>query len=334
MAKTTKTAKTTENKELAQLVEILDPAESKTVLDTINDGFNLVAFLQGLLKFFSRATELEKAAVTTLARANALTVPADKAADAQVQDFIRTARADRKAIDEHWEITALVSRFHRKLMAKRAIGTEALQQAEARATRLHTTYVDNERVRAAEEQRRLQKIEDDKAEAKRQETLAEHEAQAVAAEEASLELSVRERDVVRLVLGGTDWQRACAAAGYRDPVAQAARLKTSTKVQQALEAARTAAAIRTRIEIIKEIQATGDTVEVAPELNKGDRTTWTARVVDLEGLRKAAFTDKTLGIPLSLFVVDQAELNRWARSLEKQIELWPGVVATKNTTVV
>lgn len=315
-------------------LEILPPEHSKEALEVINDGFSLVTFLQGLAKFFSTATDLERRATATLATARTLTVPTTKAEDAALQDFVRGARADRKGVEAHWEITSRISQFHKRLTAKRGIAVEALKTAEELATRQHERYVQAEKERAAAEQRRLQREEDERAERARQETLASYEAAAVAAEEASPELSEREQRVVQLVQHGNEWQGACRIAGYRDPVAQAARLSTSPKIKAALEAARQAASIRAQAAATKELPLPADVVEVAPELNKGDRGTWTAQVVDVDLLRQAAFTDKSLGIPLDIFDVNPAALNRYARSLEKRIELWPGVVAKHKLTVV
>lgn len=326
MATTKKTTKT----KGAELDLVL-PADALAV---VNEGFNLIEFLQKLGAFFKTATELEVRANQTLATAQALVVPENKEQDAALQTFIRTARADRKVIEEHWGITSLVSRFHKSLTAKRDVGVSALKAAEELGTRNHERYVAAEKARAAAEQRRLQEIEDAKAAEDRRKTLESFEAAAIAAEEKSPDLSAREQLVVSLVHQGKGWADACRQARYVDPIAQAARLQTSEKIKAALQAVREAEAIRRQAEATKELPLPAEVIEVAPELNKGDRGTWVATVVDVELLRQAAFTDKTLGIPLDIFDVNQAALNRYARALEKRLELWPGVVVKRKTTVV
>jgi hypothetical protein len=322
----TKTKKTDVSKE----IEVL-PADALAV---VTQGLGLVEFLQKLATFFLQATSLEANAKATLSSATQLKVPTTKEEDAAVQEFIRGARRLRQEVEGHWEITSAISRFHKTLTSKRAIATDACKSAEDIATRQHTTYVTNETRRAEQERQRLQREEDERAERARQEKLAEFEAAAVKAEESSPTLSEREQCFVDFVVRGSAPHKAAGLAGYKDPVAQAARLSTSPKIKAAIEAIRTAESLRTQVEIMKEAPLPADTIEVKAELNKGDRWSWTARVLNLELLRAEAFRNPNSGIPLDIFMVDQTKLNSYAKALQENINRWPGVEGVKKNTVV
>lgn len=339
-------AKTTKKGITKPAVEVLeaDPPEVALVAQA---SLGLVAWLQGLATFFRTARDIEQDAVARLARMKALAVPTTVEEDAAVRQAVLDDRDARKAATAHWDpITGLLSKVHRMTTAGRSRATDPLEASEAHGTRLHTTYVDNEKRRAAQaadiERRRLEA----EAQRDRDAKLAEFEAAALAAEESSPELSAREQKFVEFHSGlMPDGTRrgapnaaiaAAHAAGYAKPNEAASRLIASDKIRAAIAARQSAATMRTQIEVMKEMAPFVDEQRVEdvgkPALNKGDSESWSAACVDLEAFRDAAF-EGGYGIPRSIFVVDPAALNREARSLMQNIERWPGIKATKNTTV-
>jgi hypothetical protein len=329
------------------VVEVLEPEPADVAL-VAAESIGIVDWLHGLGTFFRTSQQIERAAVARLERVRTLPVPTTKEQDAAIRQEVIDARDARKAATAHWEvITSALSKLHRMTTAGRARATDPLEQVEKLGTGLHTRYVDAEKRRAADaaevERRKLEA----QAQLDRDTRLAEFEAAAVAAEESSPELSAREDKFVTFHCGisadGTQrggQQTALAAAmaaGYAKPNEQAPRLIASDKIRAAIDARMRAHTMRTQIEVMREMAPFVDegAIEEAakPQLNSGDREQWSASVLDLETFRNAAF-DGGMGIPREIFNVDAAELNRAARSLGKNVERWPGIKATKNTTVL
>lgn len=325
-------------------IEVLEPE----VALVLTESEGVLTWLQGLAVFFKTAKQIEAAAIARRDRVLALPVPTTKEQDALMRVEVVEARDAKKQALAHWDpITSLLSKLHKRATGGRALAVDPLEQAEKFATRQHTSYVSNEERRAREEQDRIRREEEAKAEADRRRSIEEFEAAALKAEESSPDLSVREEKFVLLHSGlYADGRRAAApaaamlaagAAGYKNPADMAPRLIASDKIRAAIEARRSAHTMRTQIEVMKEAPVYVDETRVeqaAAQLNKGDRHTWAASVVNLEQLREAAFEQPVLGIPRDIWIVDQTALNRYARSLEKNIERWPGVKASKNTTVL
>lgn len=334
MAKTTKKGSTTK---AAAPVEVLDPEPAEVAL-IATESLGIVDWLRSLSTFFRAAQQIERAAV---ARRDAMfkrAVPTTKEEDAALRQEVIACREERKAATAHWEvITSALSKLHRMTTAGRARATDPLEAAEKKGTALHTTYNDNE-LRASREREAVERRKQEaQAEQDRLAKLAEFERAAVAAEEASPLLSAREALWMDHYMRTGDGVRAAQVAGYADPAGQAARLVASEKMRAAIEAKRTATTMRTQIDVMKEMPVYVDEGKIedaaTPQINKGDREQWSASCIDLEAFRDAAFEGRA-GIPRDIFVVDPAALNRAARSLGQRVEMWPGIKATKNTTVL
>ena len=330
----------------AAVPEVLE-AEVPEVALVLTESAGVIEWLQGLAPFFRTAKAIEADAVATRDRVLKLKVPTTKAEDAAMRQEALGARDKRKAALAHWDpIASLLSKLHKRATAGRSRATDPLEEAEKFATRQHDTFEREETRRAAEEQERIRREEEQKAQADRDAKLAEFEAAVLAAEESSPDLSAREEKFVTVHCGlYADGTRAAApaaamlaagAAGYKNPAEMAPRLIASDKIRAAIAARQSAHTMRTQLEVMREMPPAIDEEKVdaaAPQLNTGDSHTWTAVCLDPVALRDAAFEQPKLGIPRDLFVLDPVALNRYARSLEKQVERWPGVKASRKTTI-
>lgn len=319
--------------------EVLGPDEQERGL-VQTEGQSVLEFLGSLVPFFAHAGALERRANELLTSARALVAPRDGKDDAGIQQFIRNAGALSSEVETHWSITAKVSAFHRRLTTARGRATQAIDQAKAIAQGLHNTYVEAERRRAREAQERLRREEQERAEAERQRELDRLEAEAVKAEEGSANLSDRERHFVEMMANGYNTAQSSArAAGFKDPIASAARLMTLAKIKTAIEAMRTAKTIREQAAAKREMP-----IEVAPRrvvediIKAGsDRTYWGAEVFDPDAFMAALLDPVSrtrLGIPSEVATFDQSKLNELAKSLHELIDRWPGVRHTKRTITV
>jgi len=327
-------------------VEVLE-AEVPEVALVLQEASGVITWLQQLAAFFRTAKAIEADAVATRDRVLALKVPTTKAEDAAMRQEALAARDKKKAALAHWDpITGLLSKLHKRATGGRSRATDPLEEAEKCATRQHDTFEREENRRAAAEQDRIRRDEERKANEARERALAEFESAALQAEESSPDLSAREEKFVAIHSGlNADGTRhaapaaamlAAGAAGYKNAADMAARLIASDKIRAAITARQSAHMMRTQLEIMRELPPAIDEEKVAaaaPDLNTGDAHTWTAECLDPVALRDAAFEQPALGIPRDLFVLDPAALNRYAKSLEKQVERWPGVKATRKTTI-
>ena len=339
-------AKKATTKKAAVVPEVLE-AEAPEVALVLTESAGVLTWLEGLAAFFKTARAIETDAIATRDRVLKLPVPTTKEEDAAMRQEALAARDKRKGALAHWDpITSVLSKLHKRATSGRSRATDPLEEAEKFATRQHDTFERNEQRRAAEEQERIRREEERKATEARERTLAEFEAAALAAEESSPDLSAREEKFVMLHSGlNADGTRGAApaaamlaagAAGYKNPAEMAPRLIASDKIRAAIAARQSAHTMRTQIAVMREMPPAIDEQLVeaaAPQLNSGDSHTWTAVCLDEQALRDAAFEQPALGIPRDLFVLDEAALNRYARSMEKQIERWPGVKATRKTTI-
>lgn len=326
------------SKPIAREPEVLDALEQEVGL--IRDDSSMVEkFKAGLRSFFVRAKALELTAQANLQKAKLLTQPATMADDEKIQFLIKNFGADRKDAVDHWDITLKVSRFHKRLVAARKRSEEPNDEAIAIATRLHNTYVDNERRRVAAENDRIRLEAERKAADDRKAELAELERQAVAAEQASADLSARERafvDCVTSINLPTDPIRAANQAGYKDPGAQAARLMATPKIIAAIAAARAAQALREQKAAIAEKPLDVQAATVAPAISTAaghDRDTHSGELLDERQLIEAILVGGR-GIPSDLLQINQVKLNEYARSLRELINKWPGVRYKKTTSLV
>lgn len=316
---------------------------------TKTDGGQIVQWLGALRSFMGRAEALEGSALVTRDAARALVAPKTAAEDEEVQRFVKRASLAEKDLEEHWTITAAVSRFHRRLTAKRSIAEVYLAEAKRIANGLHNGYVVTEKRRAEEADRLAREQVEFLAKQEREHELQRLEAEAVAAEEASGELSAREATFVDLFCGidrlgqgmahfhANNGQACAKTAGYKDPLVASARLLSNAKIQIAIKAKQQAATIRRQAVAKAAAPVAVEYQEVRPNITKApgasDRTTWGGEVLN-EAATIEAFRAGTHGIPADLFQINPAKLNEYGRSLHERLDLWPGVRHTKKTGVV
>jgi hypothetical protein len=328
------------------VAEVIDvgPVLSEDEALATTDGRQIAGWVQGLRAFFLQARELEIGAMAMLKAAQAIKPPANAAEDVAVQKFIKTTTEDRKEIEAHWQITAVIHRFHRRLTSKRDIGAKALEEANAIGNRLHNAYVEGERRRAADQEWREREEREFLARQEREAELASLEAAAVAAEEASPELSARETVFVDQFAACGNGQTSARVAGYKDPLATAARLLSSAKIQLAIKAKQQAATIRRQVTAKAAAPVVVEHVEVRPAIERAagmsDRTTWGGEVLDERSLMTAFLGcapedyKNRFGIPADLFMVNPVKLAEYGRSLHERLDGWPGVRHTKKTRAV
>lgn len=341
---TRKKAPVTPEPPAAVVVDALDITNDPDFPLIASDSVVVNSALQNIKQLFRRGGELERAALATLGDAKALTAPTTGEEDAAIQTFIKGTSIDKKEIETHWAITAVVNNLHKRLVARRQRGVVALEEAAKIGNALHNAYTEAEKKRAAAESERLRKEAEEKAQRERDEELARLEEQAVKLEEQAAMLSAREQAFVSFYYMAAQGDknagaRAAQLAGFADGPKSAARLLTLPKIQSALKAKRDAAALRTQTAAVAQRPLEVEEVaEVKPNIIRGaggghDRTTWTG-VVDDEAAFIAAIVNKTHNIPIECLQINQVQLNEYARALHEKMNLWPGVHAHKKTGVV
>jgi hypothetical protein len=305
-------------------------------------GQAVVEFLKGLAVFFTTAKALEQHALQMKDAAQMLTAPTNAEEDLEVQRFVKRTSESKRDVEAHWKITATISNFHRRMTARRAKATDALEIANSIGNKLHNQYVEAEKRRAAAEQERLRREAEDRALAQREAELAEMERQAIEREEASGDLSERERLFVEAyttpgyALG--DGQKAAQRAGYREPLKTAARLLSARKIQEAIAAKQEAQAIRSQAAARREAPVDVEVEEVRPNIVRAagafDRSTHAAELLDEAALIKAILAGTLPAQTQDLLRIDPTRLNEYARSLKERINEWPGVRYKRTTKVV
>lgn len=310
------------------------------------DGKTITGFLAGLVPFFRQATALENRAKAKLALARTFTLPkpGDVDGDAALQTFIKEASAERKAVEKHWEITGAIHQFQRKLVAARdrviGEGTKEktpgyLVEAQGIAQRLHNTYVEDARRRAAEEQERIRKAEEERQAEIRRQDLERMENEALAAEAASADLSERERVFTEEIARGKTPYDAARTANFAQPRSQAEKLLKLPKILLAIAAIKDAAAIREQAAAVKAapLDVQVETVRVEKAGVGTDRTTYAIEFTDPQLLREAVLGGKH-GIPTDILTPDQVKGNAYARDFREIVNRWPGCRLVKKTTTV
>lgn len=305
-----------------------NPINAEDVQLATTAGEAVRTFLLGVREFFLTAQTLEAKALATLDQAKALRLPATADDDLTLQKFIRQTSADNKVVTEHWKITTTISAFHKRMTGKRAVATTALDAANKIGNDLHNAYVQAAERKAREEQERLRRVAEQEEADRRQREQDALEAEAVRREEAAGELSARELTFVDLYLARGDGQNAARAAGFKSPAKDAARLLTLKKIQDALEAKRSAAAIRQQAAAIKREPLVVDVPEVKANVLQASGSfqraaPGSAELLDEAALIEAIFAGK-YGIPRTILKIDQTALNLQARDLGVLINRWPG----------
>jgi prophage DNA circulation protein len=325
--------------ELTHVSHISLPGVSDDEAFVAQAGKSVITFLRELAGFFTTAQALESEALAKLDAAKSWQAPKTSDDDLFIQEQIKDANTIRKQILEHWKITSLVSQFHKRLTGRRDKGADAAEEIATIGNRLHNgwTVEQKEKVRRQEESERLQRELD--AQAARDRELQAMELKALAAEEGSPDLSERESRFVDLVFGDLNSPTTAARhVGFKDPALQAERLMKSPKIQAAIEARRTAQAIRKQ----REARAAAPLVVEAitpmkPDIQRAagasERTTYSLEVVDEAAFIEAAFSGR-YGIPHDLFTVKPAKGNEYARSMRELVNRWPGCRLVTKTGVI
>jgi hypothetical protein len=300
------------------------------------DALSVDSFLRNLGPFFRQAGELERASQDALAASRLVQPPATPEADEAIQTTIKAHTAGRKAVEAHWGITTLFSQFHKRLTAARGRATGNYEDASNRLQRLHNDFVEAARRKAAAEQERIRQENERKAQADRDAELARLEEEAVKAEAASADLSEREEIFVDLVASGVTASQAAHRAGYKDTT-RGLKMLEMPKIQAAITAKQDAKRIRDQKAAVAEQPLTVRHEEVKADVRRAagaaDRTYHHADILDAEAFVKAALAG-TYGIPAAALLPNQVWLNDQAKSLQQQIERWPGIAYRKTTKTV
>jgi len=261
--------------------------------------------------------------------------PVTEAEDLALQEDLLADRNALKLAEEHAEpFTGAFFRIHRRLTQARAEVTKPLEQSAGILQGLHNTYTAEQRRLAREmEERAIRKAEEE-ARQRQQEELAELERRAVEREEASADLSDRERKFVEQMAKTGNAQQAAVLAGYKDSLKSAARLMSLGKITSAINGLKDAEAIRRQaVAVSQEPAIPFVNAPVRPNIQKAsgarERTTWSADITDLQALHEAALRGE---VPPDVLMVDVARVNRYATELRELINTWPGVQARKTTT--
>lgn len=311
--------------------------DSQELQVTTTEGGLIESFVRGLSGFFTRATALETRAKQLLEEAKSWKQPTDGASDKALVEKVRTITAAKREIEDHWQITATVSRFHRRLTAARDRGVDVLEEASQLGTRLHNAYAEAERRRAREEEDRQRREAEERAKLDRERELARLEAAALEAEASSPDLSDREARFVDYYTGPySEPARAAQHAGYKNPDQAAAKLLSQDKILQAIAAKRDALRLREQATAKRTAPVEVESVRVQADVAKGDTSRWSGEVIDA-GAFLAAVLDPLartrLGIPADVVTIDTVKLNEYARALHEQLDRWPGVRAKKTTSI-
>lgn len=318
--------------------EVIDVGDANPEVGLVKaEGSAIPGFLNSAAQFLAKADALETSAKASLAAAKLLKRPTNGDEDLVIQQQILLDSAEEKNLEGHWEITAIISRFHRRLTGKRAIASTARSEAKAIRQGLHNEYVAEENRRAAREQEARRQAAEAQERLDREIEQEKLEALALQAERASDALSEREQVFVALVVGGQTGTAAASRAGYKSG-SYGATLLDQPKIKTAIEAGLRAATLRQQAAAIKAAPVSVVITEVKPDVqraagSRGDRTTWSAEILDADAFVRAVLDGK-LGIPLDTLVPDQVALNRYATAMEAQLDRWPGIRAKKKTSTV
>lgn len=312
-------------------IEVLPPE----VALVRSEGDAIGAWVGNIRQFFQDAQGLEMHAKSTLLRFESLRPPTSGDEDVQLQALIRTATADKKALEAHWAIALVFHKLHSFLTSCRKRGTDSFDQAISIGNRHHNAFADEARRKARAEEDRLRREAEERAMRDREEDLRKLEAAALKAEAASPDLSERENVFVGEYLTTHNAPYAARRAGYKDPDATALRLMNTAKVKQAIEARTTALAHREQAQAVRESPVEVVHQEVRPDVStSGDRTTRSADIYDVKAYVKAIATREHGVMPEDALLPNQPFANDLARALGENINRIPGVRLKKVTKVI
>lgn len=297
-----------------------------------SEGLTIAGFVNGLVPFFQTAGQLEQQAQQTLATAKTWQRPTTLDEDAALVEAVKAVKAQRKTLEQHWSARSIFHSFHKKLVAAFDRANAPLEEAERIGNRLHNEHVEAERLRVQREADEKRRIAEAAERERQQAEAARLEQEAEAAEAASADLSERERNFVRYVVAGADDGRAANLAGFKNPAAKGAQLRTYTKINEAIAAGIEAKVLREQAEAVKAQPVAIEAVEVETKAQVATegRTTYAAEIVNAEQFVAAALTGAH-GIPADCLMPNPVKLNEYARSMHERINRWPGITLKKTT---
>lgn len=312
-----------------------DPADADVALVTESGGL-IAAFMRNAKEFFTTARTLEERAVSMERTAATLAVT-DQASDQRCLEFIAQAKDLRGTIEAHWDITTKVSKFHRRLTAKRNIAEAAAEAAVKAAERRHFAYAEEAKRRAAAEQDRIRREQEAEIARKQQEERERAEREALEAEAAQEALSDKEKLFCERVAAGQPVATAARMAGYKPDYADT--LLKRSKIQAAIQGLREAAEIRRQAEArqreIAMAPTSVDVPDVKPAVGKvggqSERSTWSAEVYDETALVAAILAGT---VPATdLLCIDPKRANEYAKSMQTRLNAWPGIRAIEKKSI-
>ena len=268
-------------------------------------------------------TELEDRGKALGKRADKLPVKATAKSAERSQEIVREARLAKRDIPDTWNVLRKIQGLVKLMVGRRQVAERSFDAAIETAQEHHFLYVDAENKRVAAEQERKRLEAEAAAAKKRARELADIEAKAVAADEASPNLSEREERFVEFALAGAEPVDAARAAGYSSPEKRGPKLAKSEKIKAAIEAQEAATEARRRADAVREAPLEVEADGKMPEKLKEGTRRGSAEILDHEALR-AAVIGGTHGIPVDVLIVDAVRLNQYARELGKLINRWPG----------
>lgn len=323
----------------AGTVEVLG-SESEELTLARETNAAIASFMKGVVAFFRTAAAFEKRAEATLAGAKTFRTPKTADEDALLQKQLRRSNDEDKESAEHWNpICSTIFSFHRYMTGRRGVAAGLHKDVRELLQPMHNDFVEHEKKRAAAETERLWKEAEQRAQKERDDELQRLEDVALKAEASSADLSEREQRFVELVAFGLNSATTSArSAGYKNPEAAGLKLLNTQKVIAAIKGKKDAQASRQQAEAraaapleVAEVRETRPAL--ARNVGGHDRTTWSGEIVD-EASTIEAFRNGKHGIPGDLFQINPVKLNEYARSLEVNLDRWPGVRAKKTTRTI
>lgn len=288
-----------------------------------------------LIPWWQSAKRMAEDAKLTLQAARARQAPQTEDHDLALQEDLLAIRRDIKTAEEHAEpFTSAFFRVHRRLTQQRAEVTKPLETAAEILQILHNGYTSEQRRLAREREEKLMRQAEEDARRRQQEELAELERRAVEREEASADLSERERRFVEAMLKTNNAMQSATLAGYRDALKSAARLMSLGKISSAINAGKDALAIRAQaLAVASEPVIPIRTDVVRPNVARAsgarERVSWSAEVYDPAALHEAVLKGEA---PADLLMVDEQRVRKYAADLHELIDAWPGVRSRKTVT--
>lgn len=324
--------------------EVLPAAITPDATEIATAGADATRWLAGMREFFAVAGQLEVAARERHERAMEIRAITSSEGQAVVQRLALETKAGKDQIEQHWSpIKRIFNRLHKTVTGAAGRAAKLEDDAFAHLNRLNNAYTEEQRRKAWEEQERIRREREAEERRRLQAQAAELERAAAEAEANAPDLSMREQafvdHYVRLApreLLQSDTlplaERAAALAGFKEPAKYGGILLGRPKVQEAITAARHAAAMREQAEATKAAPVAVVVDDVAPDVVTVAKTAtrWKARVTDEAAVIAAVVKGI---IPADVLTVNQAQLNRYATMLQGQLNSWPGVEAWDDTRI-